>query len=443
MDVKRFLSLGMQSLPFWGPGGNAGWGLGWRSPSQSINYEEEIGPLHLNSIVAIAISRATMMFMEAPPIIQQRIKDGPDGQTQHEGTSGTWLERLLEHPNEHMDASTFWAGVLTSWMTDGNVYLFAPLTRTGERSSLMILPPWQVRPKSDHENRGGLSLITHYEYTPIGGTKIDIPAEFIIQQRQGFDPLDQRRGMSPLKAQFPHVYGDNAASVYTAGLLRNFGVPSVAFSMPQGSDKLTPQQVEMFKTQMREHFRGEAAGRPAVVPFPIDANRLGFSPAEMSLKELANAPLERICPALGFDPMVLGLPSNSKTYSNLEEANRAAWKGTISPMKRIMGSQLTKACYGRQSAGPGDYRVWWEFDNVPELQEDRDKRNLRVREDYKADLIDRHTALSETGRATNNVPNLYYSEARGLSRPLPSTQGPGESTGKGLVSIWDGIWDED
>lgn len=406
------------ALPFYGPGGTGGSWF-WRNPNESVDYRREVTPLHLNSIVGIGISRATSMWSSAPPLVQRRVADSKEGNAVWEGVSGHWAETLFDYPADYYSSSNFWAGVLIGWMTEGECFIFAPILRDGSRPFLSILPGWQVTPKSDLDNPDGRALVTYYEYRTMGGLTIKIPAEWVIHIRQGFNPIDQRRGWCALQAQYPHVYGDNKGGIYTAGLLANFGVPSITLTKKDANGGITPEQLSQLKTSWEDRLTGEGAGRPFVIPIPMDVQKTGFSPQEMSLKDLATAPLERICPALGFDPMAMGLPSQSKTYSNMEEANRAAWRQTIRPWKEEIGRQLTKAFFGRQSGGPGDYRIWWDFDSVPELAEDKDKLHQRVREDYKANLYPAHQALSILKLPTEGIDNVFYADRQAKANDRP------------------------
>lgn len=422
MSVLARIQRGFEAvtLPFFGPGGS---GNSWffRSTDESIDYRAKVNPLHLNSIVAIGIGRATSMWSSAPPIIQRRAAD-KNGIAVWQGVSSHWVESLLENPADYYTSTNFWAGVLIGWMTEGECFIFAPYGNTGERFLLSVLPNWQVTPKSDLANPDGRELVTYYEYRTLGGVIINIPAEYVIHIKQGFNPIDQKRGWCPLQAQFPHIYGDNAGGRYTAGLLNNFGVPSVAL-VAKEKDGFSDKQRLQLSEAMANRYRGEGAGRSAVIPVPVTVERMGFSPNELGLKELSTAGLERICPALGFDPMALGLPSQSKTFSNMEEANRAAWRQTIKPMKEEIGRQLTQAFFGRQKGGPGDYRVYWDFDQVRELSEDKDEAHKRVREDFKANLYPRHTALEMLKISSEGLENVYYADMQARaneSRP----QGP-------------------
>jgi phage portal protein BeeE len=77
---------------------------------------------------------------------------------------------------------------------------------------------------------------------------------------------------------------------------------------------------------------------------PIEISNPGFSPEEMILDKVRAIPVTRICAAMGIDPMVIGLPSDTKTYANYEEAIKAAYYRTIIPLHRRTDKQLTRQC---------------------------------------------------------------------------------------------------
>ncbi len=404
----------MRGLPRYGAGGIGAPGLRWMLPQAGQDYERMAWPVHLNGMVAIGVSFLGDLFLEAPLVVQRRTADR-NWQT----VEGHPLEALVARGNDGMDGSALWRAVVLSYKVSGNAYLFIWPKRNGEPHELIYLPDHLVEPRADRENPNGLKLISHYRYTPPGGEPIDLPPELVVHLRMGVDPQNPMRGLSPLAAQMREICADNAAGSYTAGLLSNFGLPTVAFS-PKDNKAISPEQIQQFREKFEQRFRNEGAGRAGVIPTPVEVHQIGFSPEEMALSDMRTGPANRICAALGFDPMAIGLPSENKTYANYKEAREAAFENGILPMKSSIAQQMTvQLLAGRPGYGLGrDHRIWWDFSEVRALQEDVDRLWSRVTKAWRSDLITRAEARRALGRVPERGEDeVYFSEVGGSSIP--------------------------
>ena len=72
------------------------------------------------------------------------------------------------------------------------------------------------------------------------------------------------------------------------------------------------------------------AGRPLLLEGGLDWKSMSMSPRDMDFLEAKHTAAREIALAIGVPPMLLGIPGDN-TYSNMAEANRAFWRGLISP----------------------------------------------------------------------------------------------------------------
>lgn len=394
-------------------------------PHASIDYEARIGrgKKHLNTIVAMCADYMQSQFAEAPLIVERKAGDKWRLDDTHEFT------RLMARPNNEYSWSTLAAGISVAWLLEGNVYILAWPGKAGKPAQLWFLPPHLVTPMNDGEGQDGSKLVTHYRYDIPGQGTIDFPKEFIIHLRRGIDPEDMMLGFSPVKAAVREIYGDNAAATYSAAIVDNFGIPSVVFS-PDGDQALSEEEAKTVSASIREGFSRENAGRSGFVPVAIKADRLAFSPKELDLGQLSDRLVARICGACGFDPMVLGLPSSNKTYSNRESAEQGAYNRVILSAHRSVAEQFTVLLMEKYYAF-GSYRFTFDYRDVAAMQDDIDKLHSRWRAAWVAGLITEAEFRENVGLPFASEHNRYvYDVGQGMSEEPEDSQAEPESESK-------------
>ena len=191
-----------------------------------------------------------------------------------------------------------------------------------------------------------------------------------------FDPLEPADGHGPLEASAQAVHIHNEGSRWVQALLRNSARPSGAlvYSGMPGDDRLTDQQFDRLKSEMREQFQGPtAAGRPLLLEGGLDWKPMAMSPADMDFIEARREAAREIAFAFGVPPMLLGIPGDN-TYANYREANLAFWRQTVLPLV----TRFAKAFQDWMEPWFGDVTVRPDLDSVPALGAERDALWARV-----------------------------------------------------------------
>jgi hypothetical protein len=195
-------------------------------------------------------------------------------------------------------------------------------------------------------------------------------------------------------------------------MVRNGGMPSIMVGPDYkgGVEDLSEDDARQTKRKLQQDFTGDNAGSVLVMTGPFKVEQVSHKPSEMAFDEIRRKPEERVCAALGLNPLVLQLGSGLEraTYSNLEQATRSAWTDGMIPLMRQMSEALTIALLpDYEETQPGDYL---EFDvaNVPSLQADLNEDAERAERLYKSGIIDLATAKRVAGVTPSDDDLGYY-----------------------------------
>jgi HK97 family phage portal protein len=304
--------------------------------------------------------------------------------------------QLIAQPDPLVMGSLFWAWVVQDYKLFGNTYIRKIRSSTrGTVTALQFLPQDMVRPVGN-----GANPLTHYVYTT-DGRSFDIPVSDIIHIRYGREPSDIRLGRSPVTAVLREIATDNTASTTAWGLLANGAMPSLIVG-PDAKDAsvdLSMDDARQVKRQLHEDLSGDGSGGIVVMTGPYKMDRVSLTPSELALDSVRRVPEERICSALGINPMVLGLGSGLErsTYANYERAQQAAWEDGMVPLLRTISDALTADLLPEYpETQEGDYIVF-NVDNVRALADDLSAEADRAEKLYKAGIIDRAEAKRIAG----------------------------------------------
>ncbi|ARU40199.1 hypothetical protein CCB80_03215 [Armatimonadetes bacterium Uphvl-Ar1] len=346
-------------------------------PQSTVDYQAELeGKLHLNSLLAMGVDYFASNIAMSPLIVEASKAEA--GGVRWSPVDGHEAQERAAMPNPHYSWSRLAFGMAQSWLLDGNVFILDWPSVTGGSNGWFWLPHDLVEVHDDQQSdvaapQDGSRLVTYYRYYQPGGGYIDFSPDVMIHLARGFDLRDPKRGFSPVKAAIKEIYGDNVATTYTSAILDNAGVVSLMFSpdMRQKTQVIIDKEdAKSLPDQIRKFFTREGAGKAMWSPVGVQVQKLAFSPAEMDLGPLTDRTIARICGAMGFDPMVLGLPSANKTYANREAADDAAYTRIITPAKEQWAEQITVK-YLKQKLGEKNTRIAWDNSRVPALQDDR------------------------------------------------------------------------
>ncbi len=319
-------------------------------------------------IVIACVRWVQRTFTEAPPVLEQWLEDRSEWE-QHQRAP---LLDLLEQPNRYYNGATLWKATVADLLLSGTAYWLKVRSRTGRVIQLWWAPASTIEPKADEGDQ--TVFISHYEYTPGGGPPVLLRVEDVVQFRDGIDPQDVRKGLSPMRSLFREIFTDDEAANMTATLLKNMGVPGVIITPENGT--IPQDAADQIKQRYQEKFTGDNRGEPLVLGGAAKVVQFGFSPEQMQMRSLRGIPEERITAVLGVNAAVVGLGSGlstTKVGATLREYREEATESTVVPMYREIGSELTHQLLP-DFEDPALWRLAFDLSRVRVLQDDEIKR---------------------------------------------------------------------
>lgn len=414
-SLKRFLpffgdrSADAKSMIHSGVGGNGGimsWlftGTQQFLPKTRKDYAAAVGDGLGSSVLAGPLNFLMRTFPEAPPIVQRRKGDQWDEELDHR------LTELLETPNPYYSGEVLWMCTMLDFAF-GNAYWYKIRNEDGDVIQLWWIPRGLIAPKWPMD---GSAFISEYEYRP-GARTVKIAVQDIVHFRFGIDPRNTRLGLSQLGALMRDVGIDDEAANFTGAILENLGIIGLIVSPKEKGQKASPEAVKATKDYLKAMFTGDKRGEAMVHGAPMDTTLLQYQMQNFDVSPIRDVSEERVCAALGLPAAVVGFGTGlqqTKVGATMKEMRQLAWTGGIIPFQRIIASEINRR--DRTGVNPGllaeievrgkkrfPARFGFDVSKVRALWEDNNEKHTRVREDYKAKLIDRATALRETGRAT-------------------------------------------
>ena len=314
--------------------------MSWFLPGTRQDWVIKAGDLWKNSVVSLCLNWIVMSVPEAKLVVKVKTDKGIDIEI-----PGHPVTQLLKRPNRYVSLNSTMAGMVISWFCDGNTYLRKLRSNSGQVIELIYVPHYQMWPRW---NEDGSKFISYYEYS-VNGVIEEVHVDDVIHIRNGIDPDNIRKGLSPLKAQLRQICQDNENSTFGAVLMENFGIPGLMISADDPNADIgelanpDSEQSKQFTRILQARTVGDERGKPIFAPVGVKIEKLGFSPEELVLDKLIAQPAWRICSAFNINSLVVGLPNeNQGTYDNFEQAERGAWNNCIIPMLSVFCEELSR-----------------------------------------------------------------------------------------------------
>lgn len=234
-----------------------------------------------------------------------------------------------------------------------------------------------------------------------------IPAELMLHAKIGVNTNGRAFGRTPLDAVKPELALIKLVSMYETTVLSRSGVPSFIISLlGTAAQMVNRDQIATLKSDIKRAMSGKAVGDPFVTKGEMDIKTPGFSPKDLSVAEMAELAVARVCGVLGWAPMTLKQPDTGKTYSNLVEANKASFRDAVIPFLETVAASLTKCvrmhrfAYEDMTAEPDPLlAVRFDTSQIEELAADADKIADRVTKLINAGVIEINEGRTMLGLA--------------------------------------------
>jgi HK97 family phage portal protein len=420
-------------------------GLVWRFlPRTGFDYQAAVGDGLGSSVLMAPIRWICRNFPSAPLQVLDAdnapIEDHP-------------MVNLLRRPTPHYSGKLLWMATLLSWCLDGNAYWIKVWNKAASSVlELWYVPHWMLKPVSPatatvpkpDDTKLGDDFISHYEYH-VDGQVFAVRIEDVVHFRDGIDPREPRKGLSALGSLFREIFTDDEAANFSAALLKNLGIPGIIIS-PDGEHTPSPEDVEAVKDYVDEEFAGDRRGKPMTMSGPTKVQEFGFSPEQLTLKELRRIPEERVSAIYGVAAIVAGLGAglDRSTFANFSEAREAAYEENIIPTQGLMSEELRHQLLPDFGEGWEQQEVAFDLSNVRVLQADRNKEAERVGTLYTKGVITRAEARGELRIDAGPEDEVYWvpiagtllgADERLVIGGVPSTGDEPKRRGRGAKAL--------
>lgn len=374
---------------------------GGNHPNSNLDFGSLAGDFTQSSLVMAAVNWVGRALPEAKPRVVEEGKDGKESPIADHS-----ILPLLRRPNPYYSGSTLAKAIALSWVLSGNVYLAKRRNPFGQVVELYWLPHWLVRPVRTSKD----TYLSYYEIN-VDGRWIPTRLEDLIHLRDGIDPKDELRGLSPLGSLLREIFTDNGAAQYAAVVMQNMGIIPYVVSPTEDVEV----DVVKIKAELIRQTRGDEAGKPVVMSGPVRLEKVGITPAEMALDALRNVPEERLAGVIGIPGMVLGFGAAwaRSTFSNYAQAVESAYEGYMVPLWRYLDEEYTHQLLLRDFEDEDSpRRIEHDLSKVRALQDDEDALHRRLGMDWTNGVATRGEVRGKLGYTVDEQrDNVFISRA--------------------------------
>lgn len=289
----------------------------------------------------------------------------------------TAVNELLEHPNALQGAKEYNEGVYAMKDIAGETFelgISGSDTEPLKFSRMFQLYPWDVE----------IELGDNF-LNPIAGYKINsVNRSYDIEQflhMKYFNPVDFWRGLSPLQSGINAILENTAHATWGQALAEQNGfLPGVL-----NFEGLQDGQALAIKEKLREQkIDVDGAGLP-VVTGGQKASWLSFgiNPRDADQVNKVKLTAEQIAIMFNYPAELV---SGDKKFNNFEQAQKWAWQSSIIPMLDDRRDELNR-WLAKGLLDKDNLYIDYDVSGVEALQPDLDARSVRVRAEWRDNLI--------------------------------------------------------
>lgn len=297
---------------------------------------------------------------------------------------------LVHKPNDEMNEYDLWSSMVFFQKLAGRAIYEKERDRRGRVVRLLPLRPDWVK-----INPGRMTRIGNYFYQPPGTEGVALAPNDVLDIPL-FDPLLRFSTKSPLSVLARGADVDNAITDFIKLFFENGGSPQGVF---MSEAEMDDEDVMSARKRWRELYGGHRNWiDPAFVSGPgLEYKQLGSSFKDMGFEVLDERNEARICEVLDVPPIIVGARIGLKeaTYSNYEQARKAWWEDSLSPMYvnylDVIGRLMD------ETDRSGENYVDWDFSHVKAFQEEINKRWDRATNALRSGGITRNQFFAEVG----------------------------------------------
>lgn len=401
----------------------------------NLDYAQLVGDLSQSSLVMSGVRWLGNVLPGAPLTVKE--STGSKGKSQV--VSNHPLVKRWRRPNKYYSGSTMLKGFAYSWILNGNAYFLKVWNKAATQVvELWWEPHFSIKPRWVNDGQGAYifregddsnAFINYYELDR-NGSKFRIEVSDVIHFRDGFDPLNNRLGLSRIGAILREVYGDGEAANYAARLAGGSGVPP--FVMTIDKELETQQEdIDGIERRLIRKTSGDRKGEPMVV-VGAKVEKLGTDPDKMDLRGGHRFAEERYSAVTGIPAVALELGAGHEhsIYNNVKQADERAYEACLLPLYTHLEEELNVQLLEDFEGEDSDRYCRFDLSGIRALQEDEDAKHTRVWGDFKSNIIDMAEARSQLGLEVRNEHKGIFWSNQGVSLNTSDDEGLIDTTAK-------------
>lgn len=355
----------------------------------TINYRELAGEGRNNAIVFSAIDLLSTTFAQSPIVVKQIVGDQENIVPNHE------MVRTILQGNDFYSGQLLWKATMIDYIF-GNAYWLKVRNGLGAPIQYYWVPSSTITPAWPNDNPK--VFISHYEYNPNGKPE-NIPVEDVVHFRNGLDPKNIRKGLSPLGAMLREIVTDEEAAEFTHTIMRNLGVTGMIISPSNEKGKLSQAEADRIKASVIMRTTGDRRGEPLVLGGAIKVDQMSQDVTKLDLSAIRHIPEERLTSIIGTPAILLGLGTGleNATYSNVDGLRRIFYENKIIPLQNFVAADLHTQLLRDFEADTTQFVVSFDNTNVRVLKEDETLQVDRLIKQLESGAITANEMRSELG----------------------------------------------
>lgn len=311
--------------------------------------------------VYACVLRRAQSVAEAPLRVYKEVEGDSVEQSKHS------LRYLFARPNPMVSEAEFHALTMTYCDAVG----FAAIEKRRARAG-NVVELWHLRADwLKRIPRNGAP--DDYEYRVPGRPPITIDAADVFIVPGGPSTDLSPFGMSPIAAAMREININDSTTNYLKLFLDGGAVPRQAIVYPRElKGEKGQQEADAIKERWRLAYGGfQNWSTIALLHGGMDVKQIGTNLDELAYPGLRAMTESRICSAFGVPGQIVGIESAmNPTYSNFEQARKAFFEDTVSPLwKRLAGAYERALLY--EASDDPLLSLRFDTSNVTALQEDR------------------------------------------------------------------------
>lgn len=377
---------------------------GTRSMGGTIDYRERAGDGRNNAIVLSALDLLATTFAQSPLVVKKIDGDSENIVPNHE------LVRRLIKPNDFYSGKLLWKATIIDYAF-GNAYWLKVRSGADKPVQFYWIPSTIIEPAWPQDNPK--VFISHYEYNP-NGKKIDVDIRNVVHFRNGMDPHNIRKGLSPLAALLREIATDEEAAEYTNTILRQLGVAGMVISPATDKGKISQADADKIKLSIMSRTTGDRRGEPLVVGGAVKVDQMGVDPGKLDLAAIRHVPEERITSMFGTPAVLLGLGTGleNATFSNVDGLRRIFYENKVIPLQGFIASDIHTQLLDDYEGNSDVFTVDFDNKKVRVLKEDENEIVDRLLKEMEGGGLTRDEYRAERNRQPAPGSDVYMLSSR-------------------------------